>query len=152
MVDPTTLLARLKTAMRELRAAPVREQPQRSTYVNRDLTSCTHVFVRNDTVRKPLQQPYDGPFRVLDRADKYFTLDLNGQNDKVSLDHLKPAYLEPNTESSTVANCPSSFSPSSPPPTTTTVPPRTTRSGRHVHFPDRLMVLVDSFANSLEGE
>ena len=48
--------------------------------------------------------------------------------------------------------CPSSFSSSSPPPTTTTVPPRTTRSDRHVHFPDRLMVLVDSFANSLEGE
>ena len=46
VVDPTTLLARLKTAMRELRAAPVREQPQRSTYVNRDLTSCTRVCAK----------------------------------------------------------------------------------------------------------
>ena len=145
---PTTLLTRLRTAMRELRAVPVREQSQHSTYVSKDLANCTHVFVRNDTVRKPLQQPYDGPFRVRDRTDKYFTLDLNGRSDKVSLDRLKPAYLE------IIANepppTPSSISVA--PPATTPVPDRTTRSGRHVHFPDRLMGLVDPFANSLEGE
>ena len=147
ITEQTTLLTRLKTAMRELRAVPVREQSQRNTYVSKDLSACTHVFVRNDTVRKPLQQPYNGPFRVIDRTDKYFTLDLNGRSDKVSLDRLKPAYLD----SSPVAQPPPPPppSPSSTPPATTT---RATRSGRHVHFPDRLMGLVDSFANSLEGE
>ena len=148
ITEPTTLLTKLKTAMRELRAVPVREQSQRNTYVNKELASCTHVFVRNDTVHKPLQQPYDGPFRVLDRADKYFTLHLNGRNDKVSLDRLKPAYLE----SSPMTQPPLPPSPPPPPPAATSVPARTTRSGRHVHFPDRLMGLVDSFANSLEGE
>ena len=148
--EPTTLLTRLKTSMRELRAVPVRYQSQRHTYVSKDLGTCTHVFVRNDTVRKPLQQPYDGPFRVLDRADKYFTLERNGRSDKVSLDRLKLAYLE--------APQPATLPPSSPSPppsipsAATSVSARTTRSGRHVHFPNRLMGLMDSFANSLEGE
>ena len=154
IVEPTTLLTRLKTIMRELRPVPVREQSQRNTYVSKDLASCTHVFVRNDTVRKPLQKPYDGPFRVLDRRDNYFTLDLNGRSDKVSLDRLKPAYLEPSPESSSVAQ-PSPLPPPTPtstPPPDTSVPTRTTRSGRQVRFPDRLMGVVHPFAISLEGE
>ena len=93
IVEPTTLLTRLETTMRELRPVPVREQSQHNAYVSKDLASCTHVFMRNDAVRKPLQQPYNGPFRVLERTDKYFTLELNGRKDKVSLDRLRPAYL-----------------------------------------------------------
>ena len=72
--------------MRELRPVPVREQSQHNAYVSKDLASCTHVFMRNDAVQKPLQQPYNGPFRVLERTDKYFTLELDGRKDKVSLD------------------------------------------------------------------
>ena len=56
--DPTTLVARLRETMRDIRAAPVRPQPQRNIHVSKDLTSCTHVFIRRDAVRKPLQQPY----------------------------------------------------------------------------------------------
>jgi hypothetical protein len=48
---PHTLLTRHKTAIRELRAVPVREQSQHNTYVSKDLATCTHVFVRNDAVR-----------------------------------------------------------------------------------------------------
>ena len=48
--------------------------------------SATHVFVRHDAVRKPLQPPYDGPFRIIKRTDKHFTLDLNGRHDRVSID------------------------------------------------------------------
>ena len=40
--------------MRELRAGPVGEQSQCNTYVSKDLATCTHVFVRNEAVRKPL--------------------------------------------------------------------------------------------------
>ena len=65
------------------------------------ISPAAHMFVRNDTICKPLQQPYDGLFRVLDRADKYFTLDLNGRSDKVSLDRLKQAHLEPVMEKQT---------------------------------------------------
>ena len=53
--DPASLVTRLKHTMREFRASPVRTQPQRNVHVTRDLSSCTHVFIRNNTVCKPLQ-------------------------------------------------------------------------------------------------
>ena len=65
--DPTPFLARLRSTMRQLKAPPVRAHPPRNSYTHKDLYSCTHVFVRNDSVRRPLQAPYDGPYRVLER-------------------------------------------------------------------------------------
>ena len=44
------------------------------------------VFVRHDAVRKPLQPPYDGPYCVLKRSDKHFTITRNGQQTVVSID------------------------------------------------------------------
>ena len=55
------------------------------------LSTATHVFVRRDAVRKPLQPPYDGPYLVLKRTDKHFTV---SRHDTVSVDRLKPAYLD----------------------------------------------------------
>ena len=45
-------------------------------------------------VTTPLQPPYDGPYRVLKRTDKHYTLDVAGRPQVVSLDRLEPAYLE----------------------------------------------------------
>ena len=147
--DPASYVARLKSAMQQLQAVPVRKQPQRKVHISEALSSCTHVFIRHDGVRRPLQQPYDGPYKVLQRADKHFTIDINSRHDTVSLDRLKPAHLEPPaspareltpTIPATLANNP----PLPPDPTA-----RVTRSGRHVHWPKRL---ICTFTSSLEGE
>ena len=53
-----------------------------------------HEFVCHDTIRKPLQPPYDGPYCVLKRADNHYMLGIAGRPEVVSLDCLKPAYLE----------------------------------------------------------
>ena len=45
-----------------------------------------HVFVRHDAIRKPLQPSYDGPYRVLKRADKHYMLDSAGRPEVVSMD------------------------------------------------------------------
>ncbi|GFV20824.1 uncharacterized protein TNCV_5069311 [Trichonephila clavipes] len=44
-------------------------------------------------LRRPLQQPYDGPFKVLQRKDKVFFLDINGKRVSVSIDRCKPAFI-----------------------------------------------------------
>ena len=63
----------------------------KQTYIPKNLASCGYVYVRNDDQRKPLHQPYDGPYRIFDTADKYFTLDLhvNGKHQNISVDRLK---------------------------------------------------------------
>ena len=139
--DPTPFLARLRSTMRQLKAPPVREHPPRNSYTHKDLYLCTHMFVHNDSVRRPLQAPYDGPYRVLERADKFLTLDLGGRKDTVSLDHLKPAYLEVTPEVTEQNSLPPSIS-TPPVRAPTTESPRITRSGRRVHFPERLMSFI----------
>ena len=93
-VDAASYVEQLKATMHHLQATPPRVSDRPKVYISKDLTSSSHVFVRHDAVRKPLQQPYDDPFKVLLRSDKYFTLDINGRKDTVSVDRLKPAYLE----------------------------------------------------------
>ena len=61
------------------------------TQVVRDIDKWTHVFVRNDAVRGPLNSPYLGPFRVLSQAKKYF---MNGRTEIVSVDRLKKTHFE----------------------------------------------------------
>jgi len=48
------------------------------------------VYVRRGGVAPPLSPVYLGPYRVLDRSAKFFTLDVGGRSDAVSVDRLKP--------------------------------------------------------------
>ncbi len=57
------------------------------------LHSNTDLFIRQDKVKKSLQQPYTGPFKVLSRTTKHFTVDVNGRREVISVDRLKPANL-----------------------------------------------------------
>ena len=84
----------LKTLMQTLQPPTVRKQRKQNSYVNTDLSSCSFVFIRHGAVKKPLQPPYDGPFKVLRWTNKYFTLDISGKKKVVSLDRLKPAYVD----------------------------------------------------------
>lgn len=70
-----------------------RNRPPQQTFVHKDLATCTHVFVRNDTLRPALTPPYNGPFEVLKRHEKYFKIQLPTRATVISLDRLKPAYI-----------------------------------------------------------
>ena len=132
-LDPITYVDKLKSFMQQLQPPAVRSHQQKSSYVSSDLDSCTHVFIRHDAVKKPLQQPYDGPFKVTEHSTKHFTLHIKGKESVVSIDHLKPAYLEstestlqaPDISPSTVSSTPSPYT--------------VTRSGRHVRLPKWLV-------------
>lgn len=65
----------------------------KATFIQSELRNCTHVFVRNDTVRKPLQQPYDGPYLVLARNNKYYRLQIRNKEVNITIDRIKAAHI-----------------------------------------------------------
>ncbi|XP_077519754.1 uncharacterized protein LOC144129445 [Amblyomma americanum] len=66
----------------------------RHVFVHPDFASSTHVFLKREAVKAPLTSSYDGPYRVLNNMAKSATILLNGCKEVVSLDRLKPSYLE----------------------------------------------------------
>jgi len=97
-----------------------------STFIFKDLATASHVFLRQGALRGILQAPYVGPYRVLHRGDKTYTIEVQGAAKTVSIDRLKPAYvLHVGTESAPPPAIPSGL---------------TTRSGWRVRFPDYLWV------------
>ena len=64
----------------------------------RELAAVTLVFVRVGAYTGPLQPPYQGPFNVIGRQNKFYKLDLGTRQDTVSIDRLKPAFLEEPTK------------------------------------------------------
>ena len=83
-MDSTDYVSQLKTNMRVCSTAPLRIQ--RNTHVPPTLATATHVFVRNDAVRKPLQAQYEGPYSVLEWTEKFYILNINGHTDAASID------------------------------------------------------------------
>ena len=142
-IADTTYVSRLKEAMQSLVAIPPRQPSGRPTHVSEALSHCSHVFVRFDAVKKPLQQPYNGPYRVLSRSAKQYTIDYKGRPSVVSLDRLKAAHIDLPFTTTTDTTSPSPPPPSSSPPSPSpqsplpSPPQRVTRSGRHVHWPRR---------------
>ena len=86
----------LRHRIRQLRPVPPvwHGEESRRSFVPQELSTATHVFVRVDAHRTPLQAPYKGAYRVLERRSKYFKLDLGSREDVVSVDRLKPAFLD----------------------------------------------------------
>ncbi|GBM09897.1 Retrovirus-related Pol polyprotein from transposon 17.6 [Araneus ventricosus] len=115
-------LTTLREHFREVRPKETSDHSGTLFFVHKNLSDASHVFVRQDMVKRTLQQPYDGPFKVLARKPKFFQLQICLQKKWISIDRLKPAHIlsDPTTESR-----PSRSSP---------VSSTTTRSGRRVRF------------------
>ncbi|GFV59523.1 integrase catalytic domain-containing protein [Trichonephila clavipes] len=122
--DAVNFVSKLKSHMQSLHPKPPKHHGKRPVFIHPGLLEATHVFLRRDMLRRPLQQPYDGPFKVLQRKDKVFFLDINGKRNET------PATVEPNATASTPATVESD-------PTASTPTQRSTRSGRKVHLPTR---------------
>lgn len=79
-VEPQSFLEPLRLHMRQLRSAPAAHHTKRKPFAHKTLYTCTHVFVRIDSLRKPLEPPYEGPYEVKSRPnDNVFVVDVNGQ-------------------------------------------------------------------------
>ncbi|XP_064462629.1 uncharacterized protein LOC135373341 [Ornithodoros turicata] len=94
-ISHSSYLENLQRIFHDVRPTPTRASPSRQPFVPQLLSTASHVFLRRDAVRRPLQQPYSGPHPVLQRADKFFKISVNGKPDSVSVDRLKPAFTKP---------------------------------------------------------
>ena len=149
--DPSNFINQLTIHFKNIKSVPPRSRHLNSN-IPSTLSNTTHVFVRHDGLRKPLQPPYDGPYPVVKRTDKHSTVSINGHNNTVSIDRLKPAHLDFENSPSTSEH--SLHSQTQHPPSTPSNPipplqplsshntalttPSSTRSGRHVRFPTYL--------------
>ena len=66
--------------------------PAPSRPLPKTLLSLEFVFVREDSSVPPLSQLYWGPYKVVDKKDKYFKLQIGSQQDNVSVNRLKPVF------------------------------------------------------------
>ncbi|XP_076762719.1 uncharacterized protein LOC143430372 [Xylocopa sonorina] len=142
--EPPDTIKELRAHFREVRPIPGTRHGERKIFIHKDLETSSHVFVRVDAVKRPLQHPYEGPFPVVSRANKTYVIRLRGKDTTVSVDRLKPAYSIKIEDENTVTEQTSEpyneiNNKESSQPTCTQEPLRT-RSGRRVRFPDRLQV------------
>lgn len=147
--SPELFVDDLRRHMAKLRPTPTSNHARPATFVHKDLVKCTHVYLRDDSVRGALVPPYSGPHRIISRPDaKTLIIDIRASPSRVSVDRVKPAYVfVPSTPSPVVPTpTPLSSSPAAPPasaapaaapavpPSPPTPAPYVTRSGRHVRF------------------
>ena len=73
----------------ELSTGRLHSRPK--SFIPEDLKVCSHVWIRVDRIRKPLEAPYMGPFKVIKRSDKFFVIEtVKGNQQSISIDRLKP--------------------------------------------------------------
>lgn len=92
-ISPKQLVEDLKYHFATARPIPTSCHGQKTIFVHPHLRVCSHVFLRHDAVRKPLQAPYDGPYKVILRREKTFDIEIKGTSHTVSIDRLKPAFM-----------------------------------------------------------
>lgn len=65
-------------------------------FVYSDLKTCTHVYLRVDAVKTPLQSPFNGPYKVISRSIdlKTFDIEIKSQLKTINVNRLKPAFFE----------------------------------------------------------
>jgi hypothetical protein len=131
-VDPSTFTQQLRRRMVQLRPTPASRHATQATFVHKNLQDSTHVFLRQDAIRRALEPPYSGTHKVIARTDKTYKLVVRGRQVTVSADRVKPAFLLAEEQRRDI-------NPPAQPHVVPAIPPRTTRSGRNVHFPARFL-------------
>ncbi|GIY48499.1 uncharacterized protein CDAR_21751 [Caerostris darwini] len=51
-IDPATFVGKLRETMQELLPLTPRQQAHRAVFVSKDLSTCSHVVLRTDTIKK----------------------------------------------------------------------------------------------------
>ena len=73
--------------------APINTEKRYTNFhVDKQLLTCPAVYLRVNRAKKGLENSFTGPFKVLERFDKYFIIETFNGSPKISIDRLKPVY------------------------------------------------------------
>ena len=92
--DPREDLPLLRSVVKTFRPLAATSHGVRASYVPETLWRAEYVFIRVDKSQPPLTPRYEGPYKVLKRTAKTFVVDLGGRHDTISIDRIKPAYID----------------------------------------------------------
>ncbi|GFS29386.1 uncharacterized protein NPIL_586511 [Nephila pilipes] len=79
--------------MQRLSSSTTLHHGQNTIFVSKNLTTCSHIFLLTDFIKKGLQPPYEGPYKIVKYTEKIFRILRNGKEVSVSVDRLKPIYV-----------------------------------------------------------
>ena len=93
--EPENFINKFRQYIQQIKPVPTAHHGKRKVFVHRSIYECTHVFLRVDGQKRPLESPYEGPFEVLDRlSDDVFRINYKGKPNNVTIERLKPAFIE----------------------------------------------------------
>lgn len=92
--DASDVLFKLKEHFKNIKSNIDHHRDSRTDiYIPKDLKDCKYVFVRL-VHKRSLQQPYEGPYRVVEKFKKFFKIEINDKVEVIHIDRLKPALIE----------------------------------------------------------
>lgn len=92
--DPKMFIEDFREYMQKVRPIPTVHHNKKRPFFFKELRLCTHVFLHTDTVKRPLEQPYTGPYKIIERiSEQVYTLEVKGRPLNVSVERLKPAHM-----------------------------------------------------------
>ena len=107
-VPQEEFIKKLRENMKTIKSPKPTWKREQSVSLPPALASCQYVFLRHGPRQPPLSRPYDGPYQVLSRSTKTFTLKVGTKEYVASIDRVKPAFgwLKANNPAHTVAPIP----------------------------------------------
>ena len=79
--------------MRKIQPSETAHHSPKNPFIFKALLNSVYVFVRIDAVRRALKPPYDGPYKVINRNDKCFTIEISKKNVNITTARLKPSFM-----------------------------------------------------------
>ena len=92
--NPQMFLEEFREHVRAIKPVTVEQRHKRNVFVHKNLSDCSHVFLKVGPIRKSHEPPYSGPHRVVARpSDQVIDIDVNGTTKFVSMENVKPAFF-----------------------------------------------------------
>ena len=141
-IPQNEFVAKLQDIIRSIKPTATAYHGEKSSFVSPHIKTAPYVLLSNFNNSFP-KPNYSGPYKVLNRTEKFFDVSINGETKRISIDRLKPAFMlsddpHTNTQALTDSNTKDPETSHSQNEDQPIIQPQT-RSGRRVHFPKKLV-------------